>query len=113
MPSAPSAPREREPYRDRERDRSDRSDSDRAPRNEPRGARTFRPAPVARDPFFDKPYETPSEAAPAWEATKAPVRSSISANIKPKRKVAALFKAEQVQPAEQAEPTEQTESQSS
>jgi superfamily II DNA/RNA helicase len=54
----------------------------------------FRPAPVNRDPFFEKPYEASSaDAAPSWEAAvpKTP-RSSISANIKPKRKVAALFK---------------------
>ena len=54
-------------------------------------------APVAqRDPFFDKPYE-PSEAPtapPSWEASNKPATRSISANIKPKRKVAALFKSE-------------------
>jgi ATP-dependent RNA helicase RhlE len=62
---------------------------------EPRERRGgFRPAPVNRDPFFEKPYEASSaDAAPSWEsaAPKTP-RSSISANIKPKRKVAALFK---------------------
>jgi superfamily II DNA/RNA helicase len=54
----------------------------------------FRPAPVSRDPFFQKPYEaTVSETAPSWEPSgPKTVRSSISANIKPKRKVAALFK---------------------
>jgi hypothetical protein len=54
----------------------------------------FRPAPINRDPFFQKPYEAPVSETPAsWEPTgpKTP-RSSISANIKPKRKVAALFK---------------------
>lgn len=54
----------------------------------------FVPAPVSRDPFFDKPYEPSStEAVPAWEAqaTTRPARA-ISANIKPRRKVAALFK---------------------
>ncbi|MGV1044405.1 DEAD/DEAH box helicase [Limnohabitans sp.] len=62
---------------------------------EPRERRGgFRPAPVNRDPFFEKPYEAPAaDAAPSWESAvpKTP-RSSISANIKPKRKVAALFK---------------------
>jgi ATP-dependent RNA helicase RhlE len=55
-----------------------------------------RPVPVSRDPFFDKPYETPApEAAPAWEAAaKNPASRGISANIKTKRKVAALFKSE-------------------
>ena len=46
-----------------------------------------------KDPFFDQPYEPPArEAAPNWEAAQKPTR--VSANIKPKRKVAALFKSE-------------------
>ena len=54
-----------------------------------------RPLPQPRDPFFDQPYETPaSETAPAWEAAARPAARGISANIKPKRKVAALFKAD-------------------
>ena len=75
------------------RERSERREP-REPREHHRG---FRPAVASRDPFFEKPYE-PSNAdtAPAWEAAaKSPARSSISANIKPKRKVAALFKAVQ------------------
>ncbi|WP_416545959.1 DEAD/DEAH box helicase [Limnohabitans sp. DCL3] len=54
----------------------------------------FRPAPINRDPFFQKPYEaSASNVAPSWEpSTPQTPRSSISANIKPKRKVAALFK---------------------
>jgi superfamily II DNA/RNA helicase len=54
-----------------------------------------RPSATPRDPFFDQPYEAkPSDAAtlPSWEATARPVARSISANIKPKRNVAALFK---------------------
>ena len=59
-----------------------------------RPPRDFRPAAAPRDPFFDQPYEAPSpDAPPAWEASAKPV-NRISANIKPKRKVAALFKAE-------------------
>ena len=47
-----------------------------------------------RDPFFDKPYEAPTEAPPpAWEPGERP-SGRISANIKPKRKVAALCKTE-------------------
>ena len=64
----------------------------RAPRRE-----SSRPAPASRDPFFDKPYEAPVAGpalAPAWEATAQPVGRNISANIKTKRKVAALFKAD-------------------
>ncbi len=48
------------------------------------------------DPLFDKPYE-PSLAAdvkPSWETNARPVAAKgLSAYIKPKRKVAALFKA--------------------
>ncbi len=55
-----------------------------------------RPTAAPRDPFFDKPYEpTPvAEVTPSWEATSTPRHGarSISANIKPKRRVAALFK---------------------
>jgi superfamily II DNA/RNA helicase len=64
-------------------------------------AQSTRAAPAARsprsgprDPFFDKPYEAPTEAPPpAWEPGERP-SGRISANIKPKRKVAALFKTE-------------------
>ncbi len=67
-------------------------------RAEPRPPRRDygRPAPAARDPFFDKPYESAPvpEGAAAWEASVKQGPRSISANIKPKRKVAALFKAE-------------------
>ena len=52
--------------------------------------------PASKDPFFDKPYEPSAveqTAAPAWEATARPATRSISANIKHKVKVAALFKA--------------------
>jgi superfamily II DNA/RNA helicase len=46
-----------------------------------------------KDPFFDQPYESPQrEEAPSWESGAKPAR--VSANIKPKRKVAALFKSE-------------------
>ena len=51
------------------------------------------PAQAPADPFFDQPYEVPArEAAPSWESAAKPVR--VSANIKAKRKVAALFKSE-------------------
>ena len=69
---------------------------------EPREFRERREAPphrrpaASRDPFFDQPYESTAapDAAPAWEAAaKAnPARAGVSANIKPKKKVAALFK---------------------
>jgi hypothetical protein len=83
----------------------------REPRAPREASRDFsRPAPASKDPFFDKPYEAPAEASPAWEKTAATVApKGLSAYIKPKRKVAALFKAEQPkveQPAEQ--PVEQS-----
>ena len=56
-----------------------------------------RPTPASRDPFFDKPYEAvpaASETVPSWEAAAKPANRGISANIKSKRRVAALFKAE-------------------
>jgi hypothetical protein len=56
-----------------------------------------RPKEAPRDPFFDKPYEAPTEAEvkpPSWEATARPASRSVSVNIKHKVKVAALFKSE-------------------
>jgi ATP-dependent RNA helicase RhlE len=49
---------------------------------------------AAGDPFFDQPYEPAAVSSePAWEAKAAATSrsSSISPNIKPKKKVAALF----------------------
>lgn len=43
------------------------------------------------DPFFDKPYEASVVTEPAaWDHRSAPIKST---NVKPKRKIAALFKA--------------------
>jgi ATP-dependent RNA helicase RhlE len=54
------------------------------------------PPSAPKDPFFDQPYETPQvEQPPAWESGAKPASTRISANIKTKRKVAALFKSEQ------------------
>jgi superfamily II DNA/RNA helicase len=70
-------------------------DDDRPARYDER-RRDSRPAPAPKDPFFDQPYEAPQrEEAPAWEAGAKPAGGRISANIKPKRKVAALFKSVQ------------------
>jgi len=66
----------------------ERERSARAPRS------GFRVAQAPRDPFFDQPYEAPAEPAkPTWEAPERAPTGRISPNIKPKRKVAALFKA--------------------
>ena len=89
VPEEPRGPSDR--MRPAEPPRQESGGTPRAPRRD-----YARPQPVSRDPFFDKPYEGPAtaDAAPAWEsAAPRPVRS-ISANIKPKRRVAALFKSE-------------------
>ena len=83
--------------------RRSRSDEEYRPRRErefdaaPRGGYAHRPSRMAQrpanvDPFFDKPYEASSVAETAsWDSKHvAPVKS---ASIKPKRKVAALFRA--------------------
>jgi len=83
--------------------RRSRSDDDERPRRDadersgsPRSR--FTPAKPPADPFFDKPYEASVQTGStpvndsSLKADMAPVRGSISPNIKPKRKVAALFK---------------------
>jgi ATP-dependent RNA helicase RhlE len=71
----------------REQDGEDRPARTEERRREPRAAQ------APKDPFFDQPYEAPAtEQPPAWEANAKPATARVSANIKPKRKVAALFK---------------------
>ena len=73
------------------RDDGHASRTPRAPRSD-----YGRAAQAPRDPFFDKPYEPSvageAAATPSWEASAKPPARGISANIKPKVKVAALFK---------------------
>jgi superfamily II DNA/RNA helicase len=62
------------------------------------------------DPFFDQPYEPPATPAadpPAWEQQHPPpaARPGLSANIKPRRKIAALFKADTPPQAENSTPS--------
>ncbi|MGZ5847080.1 MAG: DEAD/DEAH box helicase [Ramlibacter sp.] len=58
-----------------------------------RPPREMRPPQAPRDPFFEQPYEAPAgDVQPAWEGGAKPATSRVSANIKTKRKVAALFK---------------------
>ena len=60
-----------------------------------RPPREYRAANAPRDPFFDQPYQpAATDAPPAWESGARPA-SRVSANIKSKRRVAALFKPEQ------------------
>jgi ATP-dependent RNA helicase RhlE len=77
--------------------RGERFERAERPERAPRPDRAPRAASAPRDPFFDQPYEAPSlpeGQAPVWEAarTAAQPARAISANIKPRRKVAALFK---------------------
>jgi superfamily II DNA/RNA helicase len=67
---------------------------ERAEARAPRGGGRPHRVQAPRDPFFEKPYEAPErEVTPEWEAAaKAGPARGISANIKSKRKVAALFK---------------------
>jgi ATP-dependent RNA helicase RhlE len=63
------------------------------PRGPRRDGEQRRPI-VPRDPFFDQPYQAANDSQPpAWEQAVKPAAGRVSANIKPKRKVAALFKA--------------------
>jgi len=78
------------------RDGADVEHRERPERRERREHLPHRQAAAPRDPFFDQPYEVSSAqaVAPAWEADAkgGQVRSGMSSNIKPKKKVAALFK---------------------
>ncbi len=71
-----------------------RRDDDEAPAQRPAARPAVRPPAAPKDPFFDQPYEARATSAepPAWEKAKAaaPVKG-LSAYIKPKRQVAALF----------------------
>ena len=61
-----------------------------------RSGRPHRTSTPPADPFFDKPYEPTAAAGakPAWEETARPASGrGLSPFIKPRRKVAALFKA--------------------
>jgi len=96
----------RRPMRERSR-RDDDAPADRAasPRDDRFAAPTrsyAREAPRApSDPFFDKPYEpSATEVEPAWEKRGAQASRGPSPNIRPKKKVAALFGARVAEPAE-------------
>ena len=98
-----NAPPPRE-YRDRARHDSPRPDSaDEGQPARPVFASTSAPAPrsyapprAPSDPFFDKPYEPSSTATEAaWESKASAAPRSSSPNIKPKKRVAALFGAKQ------------------
>jgi hypothetical protein len=50
------------------------------------------PRQAPQDPFFERPYEAAAtDAEPAWERKTPTAPRGISPNIKPKKRVAALF----------------------
>ena len=82
--------RPRRRFRDDER-RDDRRDERRDERREPRAdAPPARRSSPPADPFFDRPYEEPENAAPAWERGKAETPAKTP-SIRPKKKVASLL----------------------
>ena len=91
-------------YRDRVRHDAERPERDDAPLVAlvPRAAapaRAYAPPRPAGDPFFDQPYEPSSGTAePAWESKVPAAPRGLSPNIKPKKRVAALFGAKQADP---------------
>ncbi len=93
---------QRPPFRERARRDDDEPRVGNSDIRAARESREPRPAAPSRgpareptrssDPFFDKPYEpTATAAEPAWEPRATPVGRGLSPNIKPKKKVAALF----------------------
>jgi len=95
--------RPRRELRDRpRRDDDDRRDSRPTSRSSGSGYGYVPPKPKL-DPFFELPYEASATAEPAWEAKASQAVQAprdLSPNIKPKRKVAALFGAKKVEPAD-------------
>jgi superfamily II DNA/RNA helicase len=89
------------------REYRDRARHDRDENAAPRSAPAYAPAPrsasyapprAPSDSFFDKPYEPSTGAAePAWEAKAPAAPRGMSPNIKPKKRVAALFGAKQAE----------------
>ena len=49
--------------------------------------------PAHSDPFFDKPYEAAARVDASWDSQGAASAPKAGGGIKPKRKLAALFKA--------------------
>jgi len=87
--------RERRPRRDYEAPRAPEAAASSAPAPRP----AYRAPSPSRDPFFDKPYEASAAGGdlPAWDKGHAATPpKGLSAYIKPKKKVAALFGAKKV-----------------
>ena len=89
------------PYRDRVRPDADDAARPSASTASAAPARSsYVAAPRASsDPFFDKPYEPAATGAePAWESKTPAAPRGLSPNIKPKKRVAALFGAKRDEP---------------
>ena len=82
----------------REPRRRETSTADEAPRraSAPTYARPSAPS-VSRDPFFDRPYEPSSSVSTTTADAPTPSARGASPNIKPKKKVAALFGAKRTE----------------
>ncbi len=83
----------RRPPRERERETAwSRPVGDDLASARPAAPRSYQPPRAPRDPLFDQPYEPgPAGTAPAWDAKTPAAPRGVSPNIKPRRKVAALF----------------------
>ena len=85
------APPPRE-FRERMRHDAPPRGEDRPPRYAAPAGRTYSPPAPIVDPFFDRPYEPKAGSVePAWEAKVVTQPRGLSPNIKPKKRVAALF----------------------
>jgi superfamily II DNA/RNA helicase len=93
-------PPPRREFRERVRHENDDDTSvQRASSSAPRVPRPPEPRQAPQDPFFDKPYEAAApDAEPAWERKTPAAPRGLSPNIKPKKKVAALFGAKLPEP---------------
>jgi ATP-dependent RNA helicase RhlE len=80
-------------YRDRARhDEEPRSERPASPSYAPPRSTAYAAPRAPSDPFFDKPYEASAATAePAWESKAPAAPRGMSPNIKPKKRVAALF----------------------
>jgi ATP-dependent RNA helicase RhlE len=88
-------------YRDRARHDTSRQDGDDAQpvRYAAPSRSNYAPSRAPSDPFFDKPYEPSASAAEAsWESKTPAAPRGMSPNIKPKKRVAALFGAKEADP---------------
>ncbi len=101
--------RETRELRDARFERPRRVTDDEARDVRPAAPRTYSPPRPSADPFFDRPYEASATSPASWESKSSlpPVGSrGLSPNIKPKRKLAALFGEKKSEPVEQAEQAE-------